>query len=70
MGAAMESISRSFGYKLPDYFMEYGPVEASDMNGAKAKVRQRLGVRRLPSGLRVWDLADRPLVRWRVSLGS
>lgn len=62
--------TRSFGYKLPDYFMEYGPVEAPDLEAAKASVRQRLGVRRLPAGLQVWDLADRPLARWRVSLAS
>lgn len=61
---------KSFGYKLPDYFMEYGPVEAADLESARTAIRQRLGVRRLPPGLRVWDLEERPLARWRVSLAS
>jgi hypothetical protein len=61
---------KSFGYKLPDYFMEYGPVKAEDLEAAKAQIRQRLGVRRLPPGLQVWDLAERPLARWRVGLAS
>lgn len=66
----MSPASKCFGYKLPDYFMEYGPVQASDLEAAKAAIRLRLGVRRLPMGLQVWDLADRPLARWRVSMAS
>ncbi len=59
-------MARSFGYKLPDYFMEYGPVTAANLDEAKAKIRQRLGVGRLPWGLKVWDLSERPLARWKV----
>ncbi len=66
----MTPIAKRFGYKLPDYFMEYGPVEATDLESAKVLIRQRLGVRRLPQGIRVWDLGERPLARWRVSLAS
>lgn len=62
--------SASFGYKFPDFFMEYGPVEAPDLDTAKALVRKRLGVGRLPKGMEVWNLADRPLTRWRPSLAS
>jgi len=61
------AMSRSFGYKLPGYFMEYGPIEACSEAAAKGVIRQRLGVSRLPSGLLVWDLAERPLARWRVA---
>ncbi len=61
---------RSFAYKLPGYFMEYGPVQARDLDEAKALIRQRLNTRRLPRGLQVWDLADRPLARWRVAEAS
>ncbi|MBI4912898.1 MAG: hypothetical protein HY823_09175 [Acidobacteria bacterium] len=59
-----------FGYRFPGYFMEYGPVEARDMEEARLVVRQRLGVRRLPPGLSIWDLAERPLARWRVAEAS
>ncbi len=58
---------RTYGYKLPGYFMEYGPIEARDEEAAKAAIRQRLGVRRLPWGIQVWDLAERPLSRWKVA---
>ncbi|MBI1751608.1 MAG: hypothetical protein HY014_16635 [Acidobacteria bacterium] len=61
---------RSFGYKLSDYFMEYGPIEAPSLDAAKAQIRRRLGVNRLPLGLQVWDLAERPLTRWRIDLAS
>jgi hypothetical protein len=59
-------MSKSFGYKLPGYFMEYGPVVATSEDGARALIRQRLGVGRLPWGLQIWDLAKRPLARWKV----
>ena len=62
----METPLRTFGYKFSSYFMEYGPVEARSLDAAKGIIRQRLGVGRLPQGLQVWDLADRPLARWRV----
>ena len=57
---------RAFGYRLPGYFVEYGPVYAEGETQARALIRQRLGVKRLPWGLAVWDLATRPLARWRV----
>jgi hypothetical protein len=46
--------------------MEYGPVTADSLEAAKAQIRQRLGVGRLPHGFRVWDLSERPLTRWRI----
>lgn len=61
---------KSFGYKFQGYFMEYGPLEAESLEAAKAQIRQRLGVTRLPLGLQVWDLAERPLTRWRVAAAS
>ena len=50
--------------------MEYGPVEAGSLEAAKAQIRKRLGVNRLPLGLQVWDLAEHPLARWRVAEAS
>ena len=61
---------RTFGYKFSGYFMEYGPLEADNLEAAKAQIRQRLSVTRLPLGLQVWDLAERPLTRWRVDAAS
>jgi hypothetical protein len=66
----MRSPLRQFAYKLSGYFMEYGPVEAGSLDAAKAEIRQRLGVNRLPFGIQVWDLAERPLARWRVDIAS
>ena len=66
----MRTSSRSFGYKFSGYFMEYGPVEADSLDGAKAEIRRRLGVSRLPLGSQIWDLAERPLARWRVDVAS
>ena len=63
-------MAKSFGYKLPGYFMEYGPVEAGSEQEAKATIRKRLGVNRLPWGLQVWDLSIRPLAKWRVDHAS
>ena len=62
-------MSKSFGYKLPGYFMEYGPILASSEDGAKAEIRRKLGVSRLPSGVQIWDLSTRPLARWRPAGG-
>jgi hypothetical protein len=53
-----------YGYKFPDFFLEYGPVPAKSLVAAKAAIRRRLGVRRLPLGFRVWDLEERPLAVW------
>ena len=58
---------RTFGYKLPDYFMEYGPVAADSLEAAKAEVRRRLKTNRLPRGVQIWDLKERPLRRWVVA---
>ena len=66
----MRTSFRSFGYKFSGYFMEYGPVEADNLDAAKAQIRRRLGVSRLPQGFQVWDLAERPLARWRVDAAS
>jgi hypothetical protein len=63
-------MSKSFGYKLPGYFMEYGPIDATSENGARAQIRKRLGLGRLPWGIQVWDLSERPLARWRVAEAS
>ncbi|HLO68138.1 MAG TPA: hypothetical protein VK188_14030 [Holophaga sp.] len=63
-------MAKSFGYKLPGYFMEYGPIQAESEDMARAEIRKRLGVRRLPWGLQVWDLANRPLARWKVDQAS
>ena len=63
-------MSKSFGYKLPGYFMEYGPIEAGNLDEAKAVIRQRLGVNRLPWGLQFWDLSSRGLAKWRVAQAS
>lgn len=61
---------RRFGYKFSGYFMEYGPLEAASLDEARAEIRRRLGVSRLPLGLKVWDLAERPLTLWRVAAAS
>ena len=66
----MRTPLRSFGYKFSGYFMEYGPLEAENLDAAKAQIRQRLGVTRLPLGLQVWDLDERPLTRWRVAAAN
>ena len=66
----MSRIPQNFGYKFPDFFMEYGPIEAADLESAKLLVRQRLGVSRLPRGMEVWNLVDRPLTRWRANRAS
>jgi hypothetical protein len=63
-------MSKSFGYKLPGYFMEYGPVFANSEDEAKTLIRKRLGVTRLPWGIKVWDLSQRPLTRWQVDRAS
>lgn len=63
-------MSKSFGYKLPGFFMEYGPIEAESEDVARLEIRKRLGVKRLPWGLQVWDLSARPLVRWKIDQAS
>ncbi len=66
----MRSTFRAYGYKLSGFFVEYGPIEADSLEAAKAQIRQRLGVTRLPLGVQIWDLAERPLTRWRVDAAS
>jgi hypothetical protein len=66
----MRTSLRQFAYKFSGYFMEYGPVEAGSLEAAKAEIRQRLGVQRLPFGIQIWDLTERPLARWRVDVAS
>jgi hypothetical protein len=66
----MQTSFRRFGYKFSGYFMEYGPVEAENLDAAKVQIRRSLGVSRLPLGFQIWDLAERPLTRWRVDAAS
>jgi hypothetical protein len=66
----MRTPPRSFGYKFSGYFLEYGPIEADNLDAAKVQIRQRLRVNRLPLGFQIWDLAERPLTRWRVDVAS
>ncbi|HEX7599851.1 MAG TPA: hypothetical protein VF518_16655 [Polyangia bacterium] len=66
----MRTSSRTFGYKLSGFFVEDGPIEADSLDAAKSQIRQRLGVSRLPLGVQIWDLAERPLTRWRVDAAS
>jgi hypothetical protein len=66
----MRTSSHTFGYKLSGFFMEYGPIEAESLEAAKGLIRKRLGVTRLPLGVQIWDLAERPLTRWRVDVAS
>ena len=66
----MRTPLHGFGYKFSGYFMEYGPIEADNLDAAKSQIRQRLGVSRLPLGIQIWDLAERPLARWRVNVAS
>lgn len=61
---------RQYGYKFAGYFMEYGPVEALDLEEARLRIRTRLNVARLPKGLHIWDLEERALARWRVAQAS
>lgn len=61
---------KSFGYRQMGYFMEYGPILARNLEEARALIRKRLNTRRLPWGLQVWDLAERPLAKWRVAEAS
>jgi len=66
----MRTSLRTFGYKFSGFFPEYGPIEADSLEAAKAQIRQRLGVSRLPLGVQIWDLAERPITRWRVDAAS
>jgi hypothetical protein len=59
-----------FGYKFAGYFMEYGPVEAQDLEEARLLIRKRLNVARLPKGMQLWDLSERSLTRWKVAQAS
>ncbi len=61
---------RQFGYKFAGYFMEYGPVEAPDRDEARLLIRNRLNATRLPKGMLIWDLEERPIARWKVAQAS
>ena len=63
-------MSKSFGYKLPGFFMEYGPILAESEEGARAEIRRRMGVKRLPWGLQIWDVKARPIAQWRIDQAS
>lgn len=56
---------RTFGWKWPDLVFEY-LVQAESLEAAKAKLRSRLGLSRLPRGFLVWDAQDQPVKRWIV----
>ena len=56
----------SFAFQLPGYFNTCGPIAAGSLESAKAEIRRRLGVQRLPKGIQIWNLAERPLPRWKV----
>ena len=55
----------SFAFQLPGYFYTYGPIAAGSLESAKAEIRRRLGVQRLPKGIRIWNLAEKPMPRYR-----
>jgi len=55
-----------WAWQEPGFFKHYGPVTAPSLDAAKAEIRKRLGVKRLPHGIQVWDLSERPMDRWRV----
>jgi len=55
----------SYGFKLPDFFLEYGPIVADSIDEAKAIIREKLGLNRLPKGIKVWDVTERPIARWK-----
>lgn len=55
-----------YGYRHAGFVIEHGPIQAASMTDAKAIIRKKLGVKRLPWGLQVWDLATRPLAVYRV----
>ncbi|HEU4952491.1 MAG TPA: hypothetical protein VFT46_11095 [Holophagaceae bacterium] len=55
---------RAFGYRFPGFVVEHGPVEARSLAEARTRIRQRLGLSRLPWGFQVWDLSQRPLKAW------
>ena len=63
---------RAYGYRFPGFITDHGPVQAGSLSEARALIRKRLGVSRLPWGLKVWDLSERPLRVWvpRPSFGQ
>lgn len=54
----------AYGYRFPGFVAEHGPVQAKSLAEARTQIRKRLGVSKLPWGLKVWDLAERPLRVW------
>ena len=59
-----------FGYQEPGFFRHRGPITAANLDAAKAEIRRRLGLTRLPPGFKVWDLAKRPMDRYHVVPGG
>lgn len=55
----------TYSYQIPGWMFHLGPIAAPDLEAAKAEIRKRLGVSRLPKGIRVWDVAARPMHRYR-----
>ncbi len=55
---------RAYGYRFPGFVIEHGPVQAGSLAEAKAQIRRRLGLSRLPWGFLVWDLSQRPMRQW------
>ncbi|HET6330651.1 MAG TPA: hypothetical protein VFF76_07675 [Holophagaceae bacterium] len=55
---------RAYGYRFPGFVVEHGPVQAGSLADAKAQIRKRLGMSKLPWGFQVWDLSRRPLRVW------
>lgn len=55
-----------FAWKEAGWSFDQGPVVAESLDEAKAKIRAKLGVKRLPKGISIWNLADRPMARYRV----
>lgn len=56
----------TFGWKWPDLVFEY-VVQAESLAAAKAKLREKLGLSRLPPGFQVWDAQQRPVKRWVIA---
>lgn len=54
---------KTWGWKFPDYFMTYA-IKADTEAAAREGIRKRLGVRRLPAGLKVWDASVNPIPIW------
>lgn len=61
----LEELMKTWGWKYADYMMTYA-VKADTETAAREAIRKRLGVRRLPPGLKVWDASVKPIPVWVV----